>query len=192
MMLTDSNVKLLSSLSNVVSVEKPELLSNQKGASMFPKGNNYNWTTDNYGPIYIPKSGATIELTDRNIELYKDVIENYEENDLEFKEDGIYINGDLSTDYTFKMNYYWMMGDNRHNSLDSRFWGFVPENHVVGKPVFNWFSIDPNRSGIQKIRWNRLFTVIHGEGEAPSYLIHFLIFIGLWNLVSRYLNKKKA
>ena len=89
MMLTDNNVKLLSSLSNVVSVEKPELLSNQKGAIMFPKGNNYNWTTDNYGPIYIPKSGETIALTDRNTELYKDVIENYEEKDYEIKEDGI-------------------------------------------------------------------------------------------------------
>ena len=192
MMLTDNNVKLLSSLSNVVSVEKPELIASQKGAFMFPKGNDYNWTTDNYGPIYIPKSGATIALTGRNLQLYKNIIEDYEKNDLELKDDGIYINGDLRTDYTFKMNYYWMMGDNRHNSLDSRFWGFVPENHVVGKPVFNWLSIDPNRSGINKIRWKRLFTVIHGEGEAPSYLIHFLIFIGLWNLVSRYLNKKKA
>ena len=158
---------------------------------MFPKGNDYNWTTDNYGPIYIPKSGATIALTDQNIELYKDVIENYEENKFEIKKDGIYINDTLSTEYTFKMNYYWMMGDNRHNSLDSRFWGFVPENHVVGKPVFNWFSIDPNRSGINKIRWNRLFTVIHGDGEPKSYIIHFLIFIGIWNLVSRYISKKK-
>lgn len=191
MMLTNENVKKLSSLSNVISVSKPNLLESQKGSIMFPKGNDYNWTTDNYGPIYIPKSGATIALTDQNIELYKDVIENYEENKFEIKKDGIYINDSLSTEYTFKMNYYWMMGDNRHNSLDSRFWGFVPENHVVGKPVFNWFSIDPNRSGINKIRWNRLFTVIHGDGEPKSYIIHFLIFIGIWNLVSRYISKKK-
>ena len=192
MMLTDENVKKLSSLSNVVSVSKPDLLPSQKGTIMFPKGNDYNWTTDNYGPIYIPKAGATIELTEDNLAFYSDVIKNYEENHLEIKEDGIHINDVLSTDYTFKMNYYWMMGDNRHNSLDSRFWGFVPEDHVVGKPVFNWMSIDPNKSGLDKIRWNRLFTVIHGEGEARSYLIHFLIFIGLWNLASRYLKKKKA
>lgn len=192
MMLTSENVKKLASLSNVISVSKPDLLVSQKGTIMFPKGNGYNWTTDNYGPIYIPKSGATIALTDQNLELYKDVIENYEENKFEIKKDGIYINDSLSTEYTFKMNYYWMMGDNRHNSLDSRFWGFVPENHVVGKPVFNWFSIDPNRSGINKIRWNRLFTVIHGDGEPKSYLIHFLIFIGIWNLVSRYISKKKS
>jgi len=111
---------------------------------------------------------------------------------LEQKEEGIYINDVLSTDYTFAMNYYWMMGDNRHNSLDSRFWGFVPENHVVGKPVLNWLSIDPNKKGLAKIRWNRMFTFIHGEGQAKSYLIHFLIFIGLWNIVSRYLLKKKT
>lgn len=192
MMLTSENVKKLASLSNVISVSKPDLLVSQKGTIMFPKGNDYNWTTDNYGPIYIPKSGATIALTDQNLELYKDVIENYEENKFEIKKDGIYINDSLSTEYTFKMNYYWMMGDNRHNSLDSRFWGFVPENHVVGKPVFNWFSIDPNRSGINKIRWSRLFTVIHGDGEPKSYLIHFLIFIGIWNLVSRYISKRKS
>jgi signal peptidase I len=84
-----------------------------------------------------------------------------------------------------------MMGDNRHNSLDSRFWGFVPENHVVGKPVFNWLSIDPNKSGLDKIRWDRLFTVIHGEGKSRSYLIHFLIFIALWNLIPKLINKRK-
>lgn len=192
MMLTDENVNKLTSLSNVVSVNKPDLLASQKGTIMFPKGNDYNWTTDNYGPIYIPKTGATIKLTEDNLNLYGDIIKNYEENSLNIKDDGVYINDILSADYTFKMNYYWMMGDNRHNSLDSRFWGFVPEDHVVGKPVFNWLSIDPNKSGLDKIRWNRLFTVIHGEGEPRSYLIHFLIFIGLWNLVSRYLNKKKA
>ena len=192
MMLTDKNAEKLASLSSVQSVEKPKLLSGQKGSIMFPKGNDYNWDTDNYGPIYIPKAGESIVLNKKNIELYRDIIKNYEENKLELKEEGIYINDTLRTEYTFQMNYYWMMGDNRHNSLDSRFWGFVPENHIVGKPVFNWMSIDPNGKGLNKIRWERLFTVIHGEGEAKSYLIHFLIFIGLWNLVSRYLKKKRA
>ena len=191
MMLTDENVSKLKSLSNVISVENPQLSPKQKGAKMYPKGNNFNWSTDNYGPIYIPKAGKTIELNDTNIALYSTVIDKYEDNQLKIDSSGVYINYSLATDYTFKMNYYWMMGDNRHNSLDSRFWGFVPENHVVGKPVFNWLSIDPNNSGIDKIRWDRLFTVIHGEGESRSYLIHFLIFIALWNLIPKLMNKRK-
>ena len=192
MMLTDNNVDLLQSLSTVTSVKKPALLPSQKGEVMFPKGNSFGWNTDNYGPIYIPQAGATVQLNNENIDMYAKIIGDYEANKLEQKEEGIYINDVLSTDYTFAMNYYWMMGDNRHNSLDSRFWGFVPENHVVGKPVLNWLSIDPNKKGLAKIRWNRMFTFIHGEGQAKSYLIHFLIFIGLWNIVSRYLLKKKT
>lgn len=192
MMLTDKNVRKLQSLSNVISVNSPELLDNQKGEYMFPKGNSFNWTTDNYGPIYIPKAGATVNLTAENINIYKRIIEDYEENTFENKEGTFYINGEQKSNYTFRMNYYWMMGDNRHNSLDSRFWGFVPENHVVGKPVFNWLSIDPNKSGIDKIRWKRLFTVIHGQGEPKSYLIHFLIFVAIWNLISWYRKKKLA
>ncbi len=192
MMLTAENAVKLSALSNVISVSKPKLLASQKGNIMFPKGNDFNWDTDNYGPIYIPKAGHSVELTEKNLSLYQDIIKNYEENLLETREDGIYINEVLSEKYTFKMNYYWMMGDNRHNSLDSRFWGFVPENHVVGKPVFNWLSIDPNKSGLDKIRWDRLFTVIHGEGKSKSYLIHFLVFLVLWNVASRYIQKKKA
>lgn len=192
MMLTEHNATLLASLSNVVSVRKPDLLPSQKGSVMYPKGNDFNWTTDNYGPIYIPKAGATIQLTKNNIELYKSIIADYEENELRIDSNGVYLNNVLSTEYTFNMNYYWMMGDNRHNSLDSRFWGFVPENHVVGKPVFNWLSIDPNKSGLDKIRWNRLFTVIHGDGEPRSYFIHFLVLVALWNIGSYTLKKKKA
>lgn len=190
MMLTDENAKKLASLTNVIHVKTPELLESQKGNYMFPKGNNYNWTTDNYGPIYIPAQGSTINLTTENYNLYKEIIENYESNKVTFKGDSIFINDSLQTTYTFNMNYYWMMGDNRHNSLDSRFWGFVPEDHVVGKPVFNWLSIDPNKSGLDKIRWKRLFTVIHGEGTPKSYLIHFILFVILWNIVSRYRKKK--
>jgi signal peptidase I len=191
MMLTKENATKLASLSNVQSVSKPDLLPNQKGSVMYPKGNDFNWTTDNYGPIYIPKAGATIQLTKNNIELYKSIITDYEENELRIDSNGVYLNDVLSTEYTFNMNYYWMMGDNRHNSLDSRFWGFVPENHVVGKPVFNWLSIDPNKSDLDKIRWNRLFTVIHGDGEPRSYLVHFLILIAIWNIGSYVIKKKK-
>jgi len=191
MMLTDENVTKLRSIRNVISVEKPELLASQKGAIMYPKGNEFNWSTDNYGPIYIPKAGATIELNEDNLAIYKRIITDYEDNELEYKEGGLYINGKETGEYTFKMDYYWMMGDNRHNSLDSRFWGFVPENHVVGKPVFNWLSLDPNKSGLSKIRWDRMFTVIHGEGKAKSYLWYFIAFLVLWNLGGKLINKKK-
>ena len=192
MMLTSENREKLKMLSNIKSIEKPDLLTSQKGSVMFPKGNKRNWTTDNYGPIVIPKKNSALILDSSNIDLYKKIIEDYEENKLLIKNDSIFINGELTDRYIFKMNYYWMMGDNRHNSLDSRFWGFVPENHVVGKPVFNWLSIDPNRSGIEKIRWKRMFTFIHGEGNPKSYFIHFLIFITIWNIISRILKKRKV
>ena len=116
MMLTDENVARLQSLSTVTSVTKPELLPSQKGEIMFPKGNSYGWSTDNYGPIYIPQAGKTVQISKNNIALYAKIISDYEDNILEEKEDGIYINDVLSPTYTFNMNYYWMMGDNRHNS----------------------------------------------------------------------------
>jgi signal peptidase I len=120
------------------------------------------WTRDVYGPIHIPAAGETIELTPENIETYKRVITAYEENKFEVREDGVYINDVKATQYTFKYNYYWMMGDNRHHSADSRYWGFVPETHVVGKAVFTWFSKENNdhpRDG--SIRWNRMFRFVN-------------------------------
>ncbi len=116
-----------------------------------------NWTVDNYGPIYIPKKGHTIKITTKNIDFYKRIISVYEENKLEIKDDKIFINGKQTDEYSFKMNYYWMMGDNRHNSEDSRMWGFVPEDHIVGKPLFIWMSAKGG-SPFNGIRWNRLFS----------------------------------
>ena len=117
------------------------------------------WSNDNYGPIWIPKKGQTIQLTKENMPVYERVIRNYEENTLEKKGDSYYINGKLADSYTFKMDYFWMMGDNRHNSADSRSWGFVPEDHIVGKPLFVWLSLDKDRGLFDgKIRWNRMFT----------------------------------
>ena len=128
----------------------------------YPAWYETGWTRDNYGPLWIPKKGATIPLNERNIALYGRCIKNYENNTLEEKDGTYYINGKPETDYTFKYDYYWMMGDNRHNSADSRSWGFVPEDHIVGKPILIWLSLDKDRSLFDGgIRWNRLFRMVH-------------------------------
>ena len=128
--------------------------------SLYPHNMVKNWTVDNYGPIWIPKKGATVKLNLSNIAIYDRPIRVYEGNDLKVKNGHIYINGRLAHSYTFKMDYYWMMGDNRHNSADSRYWGFVPEDHIVGKPIFIWWSSDPDRKGFNGVRWNRLFKMV--------------------------------
>ena len=125
---------------------------------LFPLNGNKHWTCDNYGPIWIPAKGQSIDLTLENLCLYERAIKNYEKNDLEVRDGKIFINGKEATSYTFKMDYYWMMGDNRHNSADSRYWGYVPEDHIVGKPIVVWLSLDKDRSLFNGgIRWNRLF-----------------------------------
>ncbi len=123
---------------------------------LYPLNQVSDWTRDNYGPVWIPKKGETIELTMDNIAIYERPIRVYEANDLEVKNGQIYINGRMAKEYTFKMDYYWMMGDNRHNSADSRYWGFVPEDHIVGKPIFVWWSSDPDRKGFGGVRWSRI------------------------------------
>ena len=129
---------------------------------IFPHSSDslYRWTVDNYGPIWIPRKGATVELTEQNLPLYRRIITAYEYNTLEEKEGKIFINGKEAHSYTFRQDYYFMIGDNRHNSLDSRFWGFVPEDHIVGKPAVVWLSIDGNRKFPNNIRWRRFFKFV--------------------------------
>jgi len=127
---------------------------------IYPLNGATGWTRDNYGPVWIPKKGASVGLTLDNIAIYERPIRVYEGHDLKISNGQIYIDGKLAKTYTFAMDYYWMMGDNRHNSLDSRYWGFVPEDHIVGKPIFIWWSKDPDRNGISGVRWNRLFRLV--------------------------------
>lgn len=134
------------------------------GATYFPVDYSTGWSRDNYGPLWIPKKGTTIPLTAENIGLYSRCIRNYEGNTLEAKEGKAYINGQPADSYTFQYDYYWMMGDNRHNSADSRSWGFVPEDHIVGKPIMIWLSLDKDRGIFDGgIRWNRMFRWVHPD-----------------------------
>ena len=152
-----------------------------------------NWNKDNMGPIYIPEAGKTVALNKENLPLYKKVIGEYEGNDLKVNGDEIRINGQIATSYTFKQDYYWMMGDNRHNSLDSRYWGFVPADHIVGKPIFIWMSIDGINDGLKNwsIRWDRLFTTVSGDGQPKSYFQYFLIALAAYFAFDYFRKKKK-
>ena len=164
--------------------------------NLFPKSLVNDWNVDNYGPIYIPKKNDTLLIDSNTIHFYKKIIEDYENNKLVIQSDHISINNIKTNKYIVKMNYYWMMGDNRHNSEDSRVWGFVPENHIVGKPIFTWLSLNYNAlnkkgiiSKINIIRWKRLFTTIHGPGTSKSYFIYFVLFIFLINFGPKLLRK---
>ena len=156
--LTNASVKALKARKDVV--ESVTLVNDPTTWDIYPLNGNKGWTRDNYGPVWIPKKGATLKLTMSNIAVYERPIRVYEGNDLQVKDGKIYINGKEAKYYTFKMDYYWMQGDNRHNSLDSRYWGFVPEDHIVGKPIFIWWSHDPDHSGFSGIRWSRLFRFV--------------------------------
>ena len=148
----------------------------------FPNNKRFSWNNDHFGPLYIPKAGDKIDLNIKTLPLYKKIITDYEFNDLKVVDEDILINGIKENEYVFKQDYYWMMGDNRYNSEDSRVWGFVPFDHVLGRPVFIWMSIEGLFNGIENwnFRWDRVFTTIGFDGEPRSYLPHFIGFIIAW------------
>lgn len=182
--LSDEDANNIKSNLLVKSVTKYDEPKGTYDATVFPHNAQYPWSRDNFGPIYIPQAGKTVALTLETLPFYQRIIEEYENNELEVEGAKISINGKEVKDYTFQQDYYWMMGDNRHYSEDARYWGYVPYDHVVGKPVFVWFSWDSDAKGIQnKIRWERLFTTVHGTGKPVSY---FFYFIGILVLVYGY------
>lgn len=158
MPLTKATARALAARKDIV--ESISINTDATVGDLYPLNAVTNWTRDNYGPIWIPAKGKSINLDMNNIAVYERPIRVYENNELKIKNNQIYINGRLAKSYTFKMDYYWMMGDNRHNSADSRYWGFVPEDHIVGKPIFIWWSSDPDQKGLGGIRWNRLFNMV--------------------------------
>lgn len=160
--LTEESVAELKKLSIVKNIE---VFNEEKGVwkpEIFPNDSSYKWNRDNFGPLYIPEAGVAINLTLDNLPLYQRLITTYESNELKIRDNKILINGEETSSYTPKYNYYWMMGDNRHNSADSRYWGFVPEDHIVGRAEFIWLSLDKNKGLFDgKIRWNRLLSSVH-------------------------------
>ena len=179
-------------LKNIPGLTKVErIIHRDIDKTIFP--GTENWNVDNLGPIYIPEAGKTVELNKETLPFYKKVIGEYEGNDLKVNGDEIRINGQVAKSYTFKQDYYWMMGDNRHNSLDSRYWGFVPADHIVGKPIFIWMSIDGINDGLKNwsIRWDRLFTTVSGEGQPQSYFKYFLFALAGYFAFDYFRKKKK-
>ena len=196
--ITEDNLTKFENHPNVKSVQRIIAPKGKADSGVFPNNGKVDWNKDNFGPIYIPESNQTVQLNLESFSLYRRIIEVYEgeemgvEQKLELKGTQVYLNGKPVEEYTFKQDYYWMMGDNRHNSEDSRYWGYVPQNHVVGKPVFIWMSLDGNASDlVDKIRWERLFTTVKGEGKPTSYLVYFLIGIVLIIGYNYFIKKKK-
>ena len=155
--LTKANAEAIKNFANVNEIKLNIRKPGEYVEYIFPSNPHYPWNEDYYGPMWIPEKGATVTLDSNNIDFYARIIGPYEGNDLRIEGSKIFINDKESTSYTFNMDYYWMMGDNRHNSADSRYWGFVPEDHIVGKPKFIWLSIDKEATGLKRIRFDRMF-----------------------------------
>lgn len=190
--MTEPSAMALKNITGVTKVER--LLATTPEKAIFP--HTKNWNVDNLGPIKIPHAGETVQLNSETVPFYKRIISVYEKNQLSISGDDIRINGKPAKTYTFKQDYYWMMGDNRHNSEDSRYWGFVPADHIVGKPIFIWMSFDINnvfqKPFLDRFRPSRMFTTVSGEGEPQSYLHYFLVCLALYLGWDYYNKKKKA
>jgi len=191
--LTDEMVEKIRNNSAIDSIVKQVEPKGEPGYNIFPQDPRYPWNNDNFGPIYLPQSGQTIALTVEDLPLYKKIIRDYEGNNVQVSGNQILINGAQTDTYTFKQDYYWMMGDNRDHSEDSRTWGYVPANHIVGKPIFIWLSFDNFNDGLTnwKPRWDRIFTTVGGDGEPRSYFRHFLVALAVFFGIDYYLKRRK-
>jgi len=191
--LTDDMVAALRNNPAIDSVVQTNDPKGQYGGAFPQKPNLYPWNNDHFGPIYIPKEGTTVDIDWKTIPLYKKIIRDYEHNDVKVSGNQVLINGQEADSYTFKQDYYWMMGDNRDHSEDSRTWGYVPADHIVGKPVFLWMSFDNFRQGIAnwRIRWDRVFTTVGGSGEPVSYFWYFIALLAGWFIFDFFRKRKK-
>ncbi len=191
--LTDDMASVLRANSSIDSLVKIIEPAGQRGYNIFPQSADYSWNNDNFGPIYIPEKGATVPLNLKVLPLYKKIIRDYEGNTIRVSGNQILINDVVVDSYTFKQDYYWMMGDNRDHSEDCRTWGYVPENHIVGTPIFIWLSFDNFNDGIAnwKPRWDRIFTTVHGKGEPRSYFKYFLVALGAWFAFDFFWKRRK-
>ena len=192
--LTIAEAKDILNTGIVDSIVQKVTRTKRANTNFFPNAIPYDWNEDNFGPILIPEAGMTVEINETTLPLYKKIIREYEKNELTKEGSSIFINGKETTSYTFKQDYYWMMGDNRHRSEDSRYWGYVPEDHVLGKPVLVWFSIEGINDGIKNwsIRWDRIMTTVGGTGKPISFFPYVLaLFLG-WQGWVYFRKRKKA
>lgn len=195
--ISDESLEKLKNNPNILEIIPLKSEAEKGDESIFPHHPAYPWNTGFFGPIYIPKAGTTVAITPETIPLYKRIIETYEgselgiQNKITLSGNQVLLNGVSINEYTFLQDYYWMMGDNRNNSEDARHWGYVPHNHIVGKPVFIWLSLDANKSGFSKIRWERMFTTVGGSGEPVSYFRYFLIVLAAWFAYDFFRKRKK-
>ena len=192
---TDEAIEKFKNYPDVLKVVSMNEIDSGYDESIFPNDPQYAFNNNNFGPIYIPEAGKTVAITSESIPFYKRIIEVYEGSEMGIEHNitqngtQVLLNGKPLTEYTFKMDYYWMMGDNRNNSQDARSWGYVPFNHVVGKPVFIWMSWDSN---LGKVRWERLFTTVGGSGEPVSYFKYFLVLVVAWFGFNYFRKRKKS